>query len=317
MSNYPAENVRWKQARRSAFVQDVLTTFTQRPADLHQFEEVRHKLQLGQADDVGLQEVPLDHIVGSVGRYQDFTRAFFPRRDDLQERWQRIDRLVAAGGRLPPIELYKVGQVYFVSDGNHRVSVARQRQLPTIRAYVWEYKTPLPLQPDTDIDALLCQTARAAFLERTGLDRLCPDLHIELTQPDAYAELLGEIEAYQHILSDIDRRAMPFDEAVALWCEMRYTPIVDIIRRRDALREFPGRTEADLYLWLCRNQADLQADYEQHVLMEEAADDLGRRFSNKFLPLRYTQRAARWIATTGMNWAGGWRRAARRALRRG
>jgi hypothetical protein len=96
---------------------------------------------------------------------------------------------------------------------------------------------------------------------------------------------------------------------VALWCELRYAPIVDVIRRRDALREFPGRTEADLYLWLCRNQAELQADYEQHVLMEEAADDLGRRFSNRFPPLRYTRRAARWIAATG--------RAARRALRRG
>ena len=118
-------------------------------------------------------------------------------------------------------------------------------------------------------------------------------------------------------LSDIDRRQVPFDEAVALWCEMRYAPIVDIIRRRDALREFPGRTEADLYLWLCRNQAELQADYEHYVLMEEAADDLGRRFSSKFLPLRYTQRAARWMVTAGMNWAGGWRMAARRALRRG
>jgi hypothetical protein len=260
--------------------------------------------------------VPLDHIVGSVGRYQDFTRAFFPRRDELQDRWQRIDRLVVAGRSLPPIELYKVGQVYFVRDGNHRVSVARQHRLPTLRAYVWEFKTPVPLQPDTDIDDLLCQTARAAFMERTGLDRLCLGLRIELTQPDGYDDLLNEIEAYQHILSSIDAREVPFDEAVTLWCEMRYAPIVDIIRQRDALHEFPGRTEADLYLWLCRNQQELEARYEHYVLMDEAAADLGQRFSNEFSPVRTARQAARWVVTTGMYRVAGWLRAARWALRR-
>ena len=92
----------WEQARRTAFIQDALATFTQRPADLLPFEEVRQKLQLSNVRYLGLQDVPLDHIVGSVGRYQDFTRAFFPRRDDLQDRWRRIDRLVS---KLPGVEL--------------------------------------------------------------------------------------------------------------------------------------------------------------------------------------------------------------------
>ncbi|MDH4138850.1 MAG: hypothetical protein OEW09_19365, partial [Anaerolineae bacterium] len=82
-----SETWEWEQARRAAFVQDVLGAFTQRPADLLPFEEVRQKLQLRNVRYLGLQDVPLDHIVGSVGRYQDFTRAFFPRWDDLQDRW--------------------------------------------------------------------------------------------------------------------------------------------------------------------------------------------------------------------------------------
>jgi hypothetical protein len=307
----------WEQARRAAFVQDVLAAFTQRPADLLPFEEVRQKLQLRNVRYLGLQDVPLDHIVGSVGRYQDFTRAFFPRWDNLQDRWQRIDRLVTTGYGLPPVELYKVGQVYFVRDGNHRVSVARQHNFLTIEAYVWECETHVPLEPDTsNIDDLLCRTAHAAFLERANIDHLCPDLRIELTQPDGYEDLLYEIEAFQQILSRIDEWEVPFDEAVVLWAEMRYTPIVEIIRQRDILQEFPGRTEADLYLWLCRNQKELEARYEHQVLMEEAAGDLAARFSGKPSLARLVKKAVRWMAKS-VGKPGDWLvRASRRALKR-
>jgi len=281
----------WEQARRSAFVQNILSAFTQRPADLLSFEEVRWRLGLHNARYLGLQDVDLDHIVGSVGRYQDFTRAFFPRQKGLQERWRRIDRLVTAGGGLPPVELYKVGQVYFVRDGNHRVSVARQNNAPTIDAYVWEYETRVRLDPDTNVQDLLCKAAHAMFLEQTNVDRICPGLCVELTEPDGYDDLLIEIEAFQKVLSQIDEREVDFEEAVELWCEMRYTPIVEIIRQRDTLREFPDRTEADLYLWLRRNQEELEVRYEHQVLMEEAADDLAQRFGERDSPARQVRKA--------------------------
>jgi hypothetical protein len=291
----------WDQARRSAFVQDVLLSLTRRPAELLPFEEVRDKLQLENVYELGLQDVSLDHIVGSVGRYQDFNRAFFPRRDDLQDRWQRIDRLLARDGTIPPIEVYKVGEVYFVRDGNHRVSVARKHGFPSIQGYVWEYQTQVPLGPDTDLDELLCRTAHAAFLERTHIDRLCPTLDIRLTQPDGYAALLTEIEAYQVILSQIDEEEMPFDEAVVLWGEMRYSPIVEIIGQRDILQEFPGRTETDLYLWLCHNHEGLSARYEDQVLMEKAADDLALRFGQTRLPTRPVRQALRRMTDVVLN----------------
>ena len=316
MTYTKSETDKWRQARRTAFVQDVLAVFTQRPTDLLSFEEVRDKLKLSNVDALGLRDVPLDQIVGSVGRYQDFTRAFFPRQGHLQDRWQRIGRLLTTGGGFPPIELYKVGGVYFVRDGNHRVSVARQHNMPSVEAYVWEYETHVPLEPDADIDELLCQTAHAAFLERTHVDRLCPDLQIRLTQPDAYADLLCEIEAYQAILSQIDEQEIPFAEAVVLWCEMRYSPIVEIIRQRNVLQEFPGRTETDLCLWLCRNQKELEAHYEGQLLMEEAADDLARRYGKKLLPARQARQVVRWLAAAGVNRATGWWTAARQALGR-
>jgi dienelactone hydrolase len=283
----------WRQVRRSAFVQDILAAFTQRSADLLPFEEARKRLGLRNRRYLGIQNVPLDHIVGSVDRYQDFTRAFCPRHQVSRERWWQIYQLATKGGGFPPIELYKVGEAYFVYDGNHRVSVARRNNARAIEAYVWEYETRASVGPDTDIDDLLCKAAYTAFLKHTNMDRLCPDTYIEPTQPDGYEDLLHEIEAFQTNLSQIDERQIPLDEAVVLWCEMQYAPIVEIIRHRDILQEFPGRTEADLYLWLRRNQEELEVRYGRRVMMEEAADDLFKRFGEKPSPARHIRKAVR------------------------
>jgi hypothetical protein len=124
------------RARRKAFVQGILSLFTRRPLDLLPYDQVREQLRLHSRRFRGLQEVPLDEIVGSVGRYRDFTRTFLPRSNDLRERWATVEDRVKEGG-LPPVELYQVGDAYFVRDGNHRVSVARVQGAPSIEAYVW------------------------------------------------------------------------------------------------------------------------------------------------------------------------------------
>jgi hypothetical protein len=283
----------WKRARRTAFVQEVLGVLTRRPAVLLSFDDVQERLQLSNVHYLDLQDVPIDRIVGSVGRYGDFTRAFFPRADHLRRRWENIQRLVVTGRRIPPVELYKVGQVFFVRDGNHRVSVARQRGFSSIEALVWEYDAPVLLTPDSDIDELLCNAAREAFLERTGIDRLCPDVHVELTHPDGYGALLLEIERFREVLSTMEGRELVPDEALTLWCEIRYTPVVEIIQRRAILQDFPGRTEGDLYLWLCRNRRELEEGYQLHVMMEDAASDLAARYGRNLLGVRRIREAVR------------------------
>jgi hypothetical protein len=307
----------WKQARRTAFLQEVLGVLMQRPAALLSFEHVHERMQLENVRYLDLQDVPIDQIVGSVGRYGDFTRAFFPRGDHLRRRWENIQRLVATGRSLPPVELYKVGQVYFVRDGNHRVSVARHRGFHSIEALVWEYDAPVPLQPDSDIDELLCNAAREAFLEHTRLNHLCPDLRVELTQPDGYNTLLLEIDRFREVLSTMEGRELLPHEAVTLWCEIRYTPIVEIIRRRAILQDFPGRTEADLYLWLCRNRRELEEGYQQHVMMEDAASDLATRHGRHLPGVRQVREAARWAVGVVADLAADARKAWQAARKRG
>ncbi|RMF38792.1 MAG: DUF4032 domain-containing protein [Chloroflexi bacterium] len=289
MDKHPQSYLDFERARRRAAIQDILAALRRRPADLLPFEEVEEKLHLRPRGYRGLEDVPLDKIVGSVGRYQDFNRAFLPRRDALRDRWQRIDTLVSTGGGLPPVELYKVGDVYFVRDGNHRVSVARQHDAPTIQAYVWEFETPVPLEPDMDVDDLLLKGEQADFLQQTHLHQIRPEARIEFTVPGGYYKLLEQIAHFQRAISQIDQRDVPYEEAVALWYEMVYEPVVEIIRESGILQAFPGRTEADLYIWVLRHQQELSQRYGHPVLMDRAATDLAAR-SPRWHLRRYLQR---------------------------
>ena len=128
----------FSRARRKAFLRRI-GAFLRRDFTSNQllsFEEVKGTLGPVSQVYLGMREVPLDKIVGSVGRYTDFDRAFLPSKGYLAERWKRIDRMMRRFGELPPVDLYKVGEAYFVLDGNHRVSVARYLGVGWIDAHV-------------------------------------------------------------------------------------------------------------------------------------------------------------------------------------
>jgi hypothetical protein len=115
-------------ARRTALMQDLLAAARGRPADLLPFADVKEKLRLTSLVDRGVQEVPLSRIVGTLGRAKEFNRAFLPRDEALRERWDDVRDLAEGPHGFPPVELYRVGNVDFVVDGHHRVSVARSRR---------------------------------------------------------------------------------------------------------------------------------------------------------------------------------------------
>ena len=141
-------------ARQRAFIEEWLNFFTGRPNDLLSFEEIRQKLRLHDSSYKGLQEIELDKIVGSTGRYRDFTRTFLPKTDQNQERWRRIS-IIAQEQGYPPIEVYQVGDVYFVRDGNHRVSIAKRRGQIEILTEVTHIETPVALSADADMEEVI------------------------------------------------------------------------------------------------------------------------------------------------------------------
>ncbi len=293
----------WDQARRKAFWARLLESMAGEEAGLLDFNEVSQRLHLRNAIYRGVQLVPLEKIVGSVGRYQDFTRAFLPLSGGMGGRWQRVAALYLdpTSGGVPPVELYKVGDAYFVKDGNHRVSVARQLGLEDIEAYVWEYPEPVSgLGPDADIDTLLLEAERQDFLEQTRLDELRPGHNIRLTEPGGYPELLRQIAHYQDVLSRIDGREVPYEEAVTAWYDMIYETTVQMIEEAGVLELFPERTPADFFVWVMRYQRHLQERYGQRMKIEDIARQIPKQQRQgpwQRLRRALVRRLLRWLAS--------------------
>lgn len=254
----------WNRAHRKVLYQEVVCFFKQCSVDLLSFEDVRTGLHLGQKIDRGLQEIPLDRIRGSVGRYDDFTSAYLPRKNHTRERWARVDVAMKAG-KTPPIDVYQVGESYFVVDGNHRVSIARQRGLGTIEAYVREFPTPFGLSPEADIDELLIKSEQIEFLKKIGQASRPAAREIVFTCLDCYGDLIDMIETYRQGLEEVDAKPVSIEQAVSAWHEEVYGPAIEIIQKNNLLARFPNRTEADLFIWAWKNNKVL----EEKVLEDE------------------------------------------------
>lgn len=272
--NYSAALEDFQKARRQAGMQQVMSKLTGHSTELLSFDEISQKLKVKGSSPRGLQEIPLEAIVGSVGRYRDFTRSFLPRQESDKERWAGVALAMKELTGLPPIELYQIGKAYFVLDGNHRVSVARQLGATTIEAFVTEFKTKVPLSPDDQPDDLIIKAEYADYLEKTGLYRLHPEADLRTTAPGRYWELETQIEAQRFLLSQDQEREVSLQEAVTHWYDHVYGPVVQMIRQRGILRDFPDRTETDFYLWILRHRSELEKELGWQIDPSTAAADL-------------------------------------------
>jgi nucleotide-binding universal stress UspA family protein len=271
----------FKRARRRAALEEITAHLTGKSADLLSYEEVRRKLKAREASPRVLREVPLDTIVGSVGRYSDFSRSFLPRRDSAKGRWASVKAAMTGLAGVPPIEVYQIGEVYFVKDGNHRVSVARELGASYIEAYVTEVRTKVPLSPDIQPDDLIVKAEYADFLEHTRLDTLRPEADLSMTVPGQYQVLTEHIDVHRYFLGLEQQREIPHEEAAVHWYDEYYLPVVRVIRGRGVLRDFPGRTETDLYVWTLEHRAALADELGWEIRPGPAAADLAAQFGTK------------------------------------
>ena len=237
-------------ARTKAFFRQVLAFFSGERNSLLSFEQVREALRIGGPIYRGVQTVRVDQILGSVNRYKDFDRAFLPKQDFTADRWQRVNRAWYEDVSLPPVLLYKVGEVYFVVDGHHRVSVAREQGQEFIDAEVRECQVKVPVTPDLQPEDLEILGAEVEFLDRTGLDRLRPDPQFDVTVLGGYERLLEHIAVHRYFMGLDFQRDVSEEESVGHWFDHVYQPVVAVIRESRLLEAFSGKTEADFYLWV-------------------------------------------------------------------
>jgi hypothetical protein len=257
----------WRNARRRVLYKEVVCLIKRCSVNLISFKDVQDDLHLHQKLYRGLQKIPLEKIQGSVGRFDDFDSAFMPRKDHMRERWESVDQAMMQG-KTPPIEVYQVDDIYFVVDGNHRVSISRQHGYETIKAYVTEFQTPFNHGRVADIDEVLIQSEQNAFLEEAGAANAEAAGALLFTCSGCYEDITEQVETYRRQKEVLQDRPYSFEEAFPDWSAEVYDPAVAAIREHDLVTQFPERTEADLFIWTWQNNQVIEE-------LEGDADEVG------------------------------------------
>ena len=268
-------------ARFKAFRRAIRATLTRRSRRLLSLDRVLEAAGLEGKAFGGVREIPLDKVVGSAvaeAKAADFDPGFLPVNRRLRDRWTRIYKAMVAGDELPPIDVYKLDDAYYVIDGHHRVSVARNLGRDVINARVVEVRTRAPLGPKADAAAMLRAAEYSAFLESTQLHRLRPEARLECSRLGRYDEIFKHILGHRYFLGLEQHREMPLAEAAASWYDNVYTPIANVIRKHRVLEQLQGWTVADVYVEITKRWLELSEegapsgpDPAVHALLDEEA----------------------------------------------
>ena len=274
--------LQYYRMQRQAQRQDFIARLQGKSNDLLPYEAIAHLLKSFEHKQLTEQRfIPLAKIVGSVGRYREFTREFLPREGISFDRWAGIDAAMTGASGVPPIEVYQLGDVYFVADGNHRVSVARTQGGEFIDAEVISLKSRLPLKPGMsrqELKSAVIELEKKEFLRQTGLAELRPGLEMQFTDTGRYDEVLRHIHAHKYYINQSKPFEIPFQEALLSWYDKVYEPLVRLVRSESILARFQGREAADLYVWIVGHWDVLKRQYGQGYPLAKAAEDFRRRF---------------------------------------
>jgi len=271
-------DVDFSQAMQKAFWEEIKGFILRRSTWLLPFDKVKDKLEIWFVRDLGVQIVSIDSIVGSESRYRSFTRYFLPLKEDLRERWKKVDQAHYSRLNLPPVELYKVRDAYFVKDGHHRVSVAREKGVRNIEARVYEYECDVPLDKGINLEKLAIQETYHQFLKDTQLSKNRPHLKLQLTLLGGYPILMDHIQAHKYYLEKEKGEELPLSEAACSWYDTVYTPLASIIRKSRIMRQFPHRTETDFYLWMIQHRRQLINEHGWKVEPESIVEAYTKKY---------------------------------------
>ncbi len=255
------------RARRRATIARLIARLRGEPDDVTvtlPYEEVIAALGYASEHAIGPQVVQLDTIVGSVDRDRDFDRRFRPRSARVRSRWEQIAEAVRRGESMPPVDLVRVGEIHFVKDGHHRVSVARALGWSDIDAYVTEVVTRVGAERAIKLSELPLKSDERVFFERVPLP---PDARaeIQLSEARAYAELAEAVEAWGFRAIQARGEALDRHTTALLWLETEYRPVVAMLREADLVGD---QTETEAYMRIVAERYQLMRgqDWSEDVI---------------------------------------------------
>jgi hypothetical protein len=249
------------RARRRQVLARLAQRLRREPDDVNlilPFDEVVAALGRKGERSHGLQTIPLDTVVGTVDSRRDFDRHFRPTSSRVRERWERLALAQRRGEPMPPIDVYRVGDLHFVKDGHHRVSIALATGQTAIDAYVTEILTSVPAQGIRHRGDLLLKSYELMFHSRVPLPAQAY-ARIKVTDPWTYAELGEAVEAWGFRLMQHEHKFYDRAEVARRWFADEFTPVVHMLHAADLVG---GCTDAEAYLGIARERYRLMRTHE-------------------------------------------------------
>ena len=266
----------FSKARNKAWINEMQHVMHPDKKRLLSLNDVKKILKPKNEVYVGLKTVPIKKIVGSEGRYNDFDNHFLPRSNELKQRWVNVDQAHLSDIILPPIQLYELGGLYFVRDGNHRVSVAKAQGVEFIDAEVISLQSEVQLPPDVRLDTLLAEVIRyekRVFYNETNFGDLTDYWDLDFTAIGRYDVIYNHILVHKYYMNEQQHTEINFNDALISWFKTVYLPVIAVIDKYKLLSDFKNRTKSDIYVWIVKHWDRLKQKNGNDFSLDDAARD--------------------------------------------
>lgn len=277
----------FSKARNKAFINELQHLLNPDETKMISFNQVKKLLKPQNETYIGMRTIPISKIVGSEGRYKDFDNQFLPKSSFLKERWEHVDEAVIKDITLPPISVYELGGLYFVRDGNHRVSVAKSKGIEFIDADIISLKTEIKLSPVRTLAGMIKQIIsweKKNFYFETKFGEITDYWCLDFSTPGQYDIIYQHILTHKYFINQNKTEEIPIDEAITSWFKTVYLPVIRTIEKYKITKYLKGTTESDLYVWIITFWDELKRRLGDDVPLDSLVSDIQKEY--KKTPLK-------------------------------
>ena len=270
------------KARNKAFFNEIQHLLSPEEASLISLNDVKQLIRPVNETYLGMKVIPIDKIIGSEGRYKDFDNNFFPKSSHLRNRWEHVDEAAIKEINLPPIKVYEIAGLYFVRDGNHRVSVAKARGTEFIDAEVVTLQSEIKLKKPDNINDIVKQIInyeKRLFYAETSFGDITDFWCLDFSRAGRYDVIYNHILTHKYFLNQKQKDEVSMEDAIISWFTKVYIPIISTIQKKKILKKFPKRTYSDLYVWIVRYWDDLKHKFgNNEITIDIAVEDFTKKY---------------------------------------
>ena len=273
------------KARNKALMNELQHFLKPEESYMISFKEIKALVKPQNETYLGMKVIPVAKIIGSEGRYNDFDNQFFPKNMYLKERWAHVDEAIIKDIVLPPIKVYELGGLYFVRDGNHRVSVAKAKGVDMIDAEVVSLQTEIKLLPVRSLAGMLKQIInyeKRNFYFETNFGDITDYWCLDFSSAGQYDVIYNHILTHKYFLNERQTDEIPLADAVLSWFDTVYMPIIACAKKYRIMQYVKKRTESDLYVWITRYYEDLKKRYSDYIPIDTVMLDLRNEYKFSF-----------------------------------